>query len=541
MAGDGFDLFLEIGPHPVLAGAIAESVAPRDVGATVLASLRRGKPERETMLQNCAGAYAAGCLPDWAAVQPGPGEVVSLPAYPWQRERHWLERSALADDVWPIEAALHPVLGTRLTLAGQRLAVFDGDSRAARSWLADHRIFGRLLLPAAAMMEAFAAAANAAFAADGAVLSDVTIERPLVLPEGDAPAARWQTQVQAIDGGRARLELHEAVSVSDDRAPTWRRVATATAERETAPALPGEAVDHPTDRHSEAVDADAVYAAFAALGVDLGPRFRVLNAITRGPGVAQAWVELPGECTGESAQHVLHPVLLDAALQLCSVAAGEALPTVLPSRVLLPLGADRVELRAVAASRLRARVTVREVGPSSLLVDLRLETPDGARVARIDGARFAVADASVFAPAADDVLYIVDWQAMAPLPAPSAAGAVGRWLLLADTSGTALELARELEAAGGRCTLVYVDAGAATALPGHRAVDPSDPTAWQRLLAELSVGAGRPARRRPPVEPRPGAVRRVRTGGGRRRRPPRPSPRGSISFRPWPGCPNRCR
>ena len=409
------------------------------------------------------------------------------------------------------------MLGTRLTLAGQRLAVFDGHSRAARSWLADHRIFGRLLLPAAAVIEAFASAANAALAGDGAVLSEVTIERPLVLPDDDASAARWQTHVW-IDDGRARLELHEAVPVSDEE-PTWRRVATATAEREAAHRRPGEAIDDSIDRGGEAVDADAVYAAFAALGVDFGPRFRVLSGITRGQGIAQAWVELPAECTSESAQHLVHPVLLDAALQLCSVAAGEALPAVLPSRVLLPLGADRVELRAVPGARLRARATVREAGRSSLVVDLRLETPDGALVARLDGVRFAAVDAAAFAPAADDVLYAVDWQA-APRPAPNAADAVGHWLLLADTGGTAVELARELEAAGGRCTLVHV-AGRRRRRRTRRS---NRRCRGSHRLApaprRTHVGPGRSARRRPPVEPRPGAVRRARTGAGRARRPP---------------------
>ena len=36
----------------------------------VLASLRRGRAERETMLQACAGLYAAGSDPDWKAVEP---------------------------------------------------------------------------------------------------------------------------------------------------------------------------------------------------------------------------------------------------------------------------------------------------------------------------------------------------------------------------------------------------------------------------------------------------------------------------------------
>jgi hypothetical protein len=42
-----------------------ETLAASGVPGTVLASLRRGRPERETLLQACAGAYAAGLDPDW--------------------------------------------------------------------------------------------------------------------------------------------------------------------------------------------------------------------------------------------------------------------------------------------------------------------------------------------------------------------------------------------------------------------------------------------------------------------------------------------
>jgi acyl transferase domain-containing protein len=81
---------VEIGPHPVLAAAIADCVLPEQSAPQVLASLRRGRPERETLLQACAGVYAAGCDIDWKGVQVGPGLICDLPSYPWQRRRHWI-------------------------------------------------------------------------------------------------------------------------------------------------------------------------------------------------------------------------------------------------------------------------------------------------------------------------------------------------------------------------------------------------------------------------------------------------------------------
>jgi acyl transferase domain-containing protein len=88
MGADAYDVFLEIGPHPALSASITECLDARGHAAAVLASLRRSRPERETLLQACAGLYAAGASPAWEVFQQTPGTPVPLPAYPWQRKRY---------------------------------------------------------------------------------------------------------------------------------------------------------------------------------------------------------------------------------------------------------------------------------------------------------------------------------------------------------------------------------------------------------------------------------------------------------------------
>ena len=62
----------------------------------VLASLRRGKSERETMLKALGELYVAGYPVDWRKQHPTGGKCVPLPGYPWQRKRHWLETPVAA-------------------------------------------------------------------------------------------------------------------------------------------------------------------------------------------------------------------------------------------------------------------------------------------------------------------------------------------------------------------------------------------------------------------------------------------------------------
>ena len=93
MSDAGCNVFIELSPHPVLGHSIVESLVPRGSETVVLASLRRGRPERETLMQACAGIYAAGFDLNWKLVQPGGGSVTSLPGYSWQRTRHWIRPS----------------------------------------------------------------------------------------------------------------------------------------------------------------------------------------------------------------------------------------------------------------------------------------------------------------------------------------------------------------------------------------------------------------------------------------------------------------
>jgi acyl transferase domain-containing protein len=85
MAAAGCDAFVEMSPHPVLAPFVEQTADVVAVGST-----RREEPEAEAMLTSLGRLWAAGGLVDWTGVYPA-GNRVALPAYPWQRERYWIE------------------------------------------------------------------------------------------------------------------------------------------------------------------------------------------------------------------------------------------------------------------------------------------------------------------------------------------------------------------------------------------------------------------------------------------------------------------
>ena len=91
----GVQVVVEIGPDAVLGPMVAES----EEGAgmpVVLSSLRRGSQGDDGFVAAVAGAYEAGLAVSFAGLFAGETRCrISLPSYPFQRRRHWIEaRSA---------------------------------------------------------------------------------------------------------------------------------------------------------------------------------------------------------------------------------------------------------------------------------------------------------------------------------------------------------------------------------------------------------------------------------------------------------------
>ncbi|GAA2999101.1 acyltransferase domain-containing protein [Actinokineospora diospyrosa] len=111
MLDAGTTAFVEISPHPILLPAVEQVIADADAVAAVFPSLRRAEPERATMLDSLGGLTVLGV----PSAMRTPGRLgTRLPAYPWQRERFWLDHIGSPGAPRGVGAGGHPVLGERL-------------------------------------------------------------------------------------------------------------------------------------------------------------------------------------------------------------------------------------------------------------------------------------------------------------------------------------------------------------------------------------------------------------------------------------------
>jgi len=104
MAEAGYETFLELGPHPVLATNISDCLRAAGKPGEALPSLRRGEDEERVLYGTAGALFARGYELDWRRLAPA-GRRVSLPSYPWQRQTLALNGRLLEPAPSPTPAA----------------------------------------------------------------------------------------------------------------------------------------------------------------------------------------------------------------------------------------------------------------------------------------------------------------------------------------------------------------------------------------------------------------------------------------------------
>ena len=430
LAGTHADLFLEVGPAPTLLG-LGRRIVKGDASAW-LASLERGKEPGETLLASLGSLFLRGAGVDFEGLERGRARRrVPMPTTPFERERHWPGGTAgRRKTPFPAGApSRHPLLGEERRPVLREVVFESVLSAASPAFLADHRVGGEVVVPAAALLEMLLAAGAAAGdgRAEGLRLSSVVILRPLALgAEGGTNGTTVRTvRTVATPGSGGRIDVRieargtggsfETIAegqVGPDDGLGDRQV---TGEWEV-----GRGVDPLAP-----VDLPALYASLERAGLSYGPAFRTLVDLRAGGSGSGG---LSGEASGrvearEGAGHgfLVPPTLLDGAFHaLVAAGGGGAGPQgFLPSA----FGALRFLERPGRCAGVAARLVRDDEGRTS--GELRLLDPGTGRLlVELLGIRAAPAKRETPAPV-DDLLYEVAWREV-PLPAANAEEIVER-------------------------------------------------------------------------------------------------------------------
>ena len=457
LAEMGIDLVIELGPHSVL-GPMSIQAWPETSGQRrldgepiALASLRRpprdgSTPEPESSFIDAVGqAYEAGLDIAFEGLFAGEERRrISLPGYPFQRERYWLQGARKRRT-----GGGHPLLGDRHDSArGETVfetEVFPSDS----DWLKDHRVFGRLVAPGA-LYGAMAATASLLEGDSPVVLDDIQLHSPLVFAEQDSEEAAniMGRKLQAFleDSGEGSERTVQIFSRGPESGWTLHvegRVVSNAAFPEAGQRADLDGLKFRLAR----TDVPAYYRAKAATSIDLGPAFRALGRVWTGPGEALGEVSLP-DAAGRNDLEI-HPLVLDGCFQVVGMARNMTGSPDEPTY--LPFGWERMWLSGKLPDRVVCHVRMNESSrvsgpeadehPEALSGEILIYDVDGSLIGGLTGYTVKRATQAALLAAVegtegiDDLLYEVTWRdrplesALKPadfFPAPSTVAAATR-------------------------------------------------------------------------------------------------------------------
>lgn len=467
LVAGGHKVFLEVGPHPVLANAVKECLTQAGEAGTTIGTLRRREPERRTLMKGLGGLYAAGCNIDWRKLCGEDAGFVPLVSYPWQRETYWHESPRSWRD--RVGEPHHPLLGNRVP--GPQSNWETALHRSMLPYLDDHHVEQLRVLPGAAYVEAGLAIQGATGKDEACALENLVFHNALVIDDGDEPLLRCTFD-------EARRE-YAVFSRRRDEDENWQLHATG----DLPDWVPGEdaaAADLAAlrDRLTERVDAETHYRSMAKRGLQYGRYFQGVRELWLHPSEPEilARIEAQAEEPADIAYR-LHPALLDACFQaLLSITAGE--DTFVPIRIRSLRFFRRPGLALWCHGSLRSK------GQNTIEGDLTLLDEAGT-IAQVRGvlARRLTDKQSRALDQAADWLYRFEWVREARAEDASSPARSGKWLVFVDRGCVGDAVVKALSAAGVEAVIeVRPGAGFHREDPKRYRIRPQNKQDFTRLL-----------------------------------------------------------
>jgi myxalamid-type polyketide synthase MxaD len=477
----GHGRFVELSAHPVLLGAVADTMERSGQRAARIASMKRDTDERLTMLVALGALYVDGYPVDWRNVYRDAHRPVALPAYPWQRSHHWIDDVA-TPSLSHRGAPQHPLLGWRRDTADETAPQVWENSFDARDMpqLYQLRIDGARTLPDAALL--------------GFALAPRGPERPFERGGGpERPFERGGGPERPFErgGGPERPFEREAwlQSIEDVR---FDKPMVLDDDELTA-------VQVIVDPRPDSSASISVYSRNGAqwirhLRAAVGPAFderssvdlaemhalRQRAASRLDPSDASAFLQTAGVVVGENADRIARLWCCDGALlaELSEPAGGDATIAMLDAclqvacfSALADQSAPQSPMTATYAGRVQIHqpwikggsclVRLRAVNDDGrAVVDVELFGPTGEILATIDDLRLRPVEQGADRP--DDWFYGVEWQPVDG-PASTRSPAVANWVVVNDRGGYGDALAAALAADGATYAIVPADGDIAIA------------------------------------------------------------------------------
>ena len=268
-------------------------------------------------LSKLADLWVKGIELDWNRLY---GEVkpkrLSLPTYPFAKERYWFEDERTLDNHKAIAnvSVLHPLIHENISDLNQQCyrSLFGSEE----SFVKDYQINETKVLPAFTTIEMACAAVALATSnkgSEGMELRNINWTQPILLPAGKEIRTALYTN-DTKDGSHELIDVEIYSEEAQQEIIHFQGQAVSGLQ-----AVPDKVdIAQVKGQMEQVISApDSIYEGLGKMGINCGTTYRTITAIYRGNNQLLAQISLP--LYGESNQSgfTLHPVIMEGALHAC--------------------------------------------------------------------------------------------------------------------------------------------------------------------------------------------------------------------------------
>ncbi len=322
-------------------------------------------------LEALANLYVKGYDLDWELLHQGETkQKISLPTYPFAKERYWIpeNESTVTKNTFQAIASLHPLIDSNTsTLSEQR---FTKLLTGKEFYLTDHRVNNIPVLPGVAYLEMVRVAGQLANPDQKVkALKNITWSVPIQI-QGEAVS----TCISLYLDEKAAAVSFEVTT--EDTLHAQGKIIYGDASVKTDETLDISSIQ---SRCATTKSKDEIYASFNNIGLNYGASFQGIETLWVGGKEALAKIVLPSHLVSSREDYHLHPSLFDAVLQTTiGLSAND-------STLYLPFSLAELTLISPLPETVYAYVTRRDSAEHSVVkYDIQVTDAEGKIVAEIE-------------------------------------------------------------------------------------------------------------------------------------------------------------
>ncbi|MGC6456467.1 MAG: SDR family NAD(P)-dependent oxidoreductase [Coraliomargaritaceae bacterium] len=370
LLSDGHDLFIELGPQPVLRRSMQETTEADGKNASFVSSLVRGEPELESLQRSLGQLWHEGVELPFARYFRG-GQLISLPSYPFQPEYLWRETEPREQDHLGRDA--HVFLQYDMPFNGQAWSVSLNQNYFP--YLNEHRVQGSAVWPGAGYIEAALAINLERQGGRAVTLTEIAFKRMLQLNTSSS-----QQLISSFDAENQRWSVN---STDTSTSTQWKSHASGMLHEDLHISIPPQIDPGTLHQSMEVLKVEDYYNQLSDAGLQYGEAFQSLKALYRDSTTAVIELEVDEALLPESDHYQIHPAILDGAFQSFLLFAGSE-----NNNTWIPVSIDAVHFIQPVGKRALAKVELSVVSETSCVGSIRLYNSEGETCLVIRGAVF---------------------------------------------------------------------------------------------------------------------------------------------------------